>query len=97
MGELLSTCCSAKLTGEIAENNLGRCSDCKEMAAFTDPTMSLEEVLDEILSKYRSTCYLVNEHMSTNREKAINLQAMANINTKSALLRAFAEDIRRTV
>ena len=33
---LVSNCCWRKADSEVDENNVGRCSKCKEMASFLD-------------------------------------------------------------
>jgi len=34
--ELLSNCCGAQYLGELSDDNVGRCADCKDMAEFTN-------------------------------------------------------------
>jgi hypothetical protein len=51
--------------------------------------------LDEILTEYRKTCFLVRDNMEGQRDKSISLMAHQNINTKNQLKTVMLEMMNR--
>ncbi len=52
--------------------------------------------LDEVFTKYREICFLVNETMENHRDDSIKLMALTQISSKDKVIELMLKTIERT-